>query len=271
MAIKTHKGIKPQFIAIRPMTLYKEWTFDSYDFTTQSNAASWTAVTASGTTARFPIFPALNAKYARLYPSETGSVTEPDGGGPVNKIIDADGYMLSYNYTLGNGDKFYPAYQSSSGWQNPDGTYARMVHYSLQRLFYGDDGVYKNLFVGSSSLLYNEAYVIEIPQRYVAETIEPGTFVLTETSNIYNLPYTSISSSLPTSSNAHTPYDNNPVTNSLASDGIKLVDDTRGNLFDSNYSSSVQRGNIFYELGLVIITDEVYARYFRDYTSGSII
>jgi hypothetical protein len=278
MAVYSHKDIKPQFIAIRPMALYKEWRLNSYDFATQSKIENWLAdVTASygstpGITA--PTFPPLNAKYARLYPSETGSATEPDGGGPTAKILDDDGYYLSYNYTLGNGDKFYPTYQSQSGWMNPDKTYARMVHYSLQKLFYGYDGVYKNLLFGSSSIIYNEAFVIEIPQRYVADKIEPGTFVLKEASNIYNLPYSSGSTTL-TASNAYTPYDNTPLDNKnvLASDGIKLIDDSQGNLFDANYSSSIQRGNIFYELGLVVITDQVYARYFREYTilSGSFI
>jgi len=280
----THKNIKPQFIAIRPMHLYKEWRLNSYDFALQQNLKKFMSASAvsvgyvgdlntyynSYFTGSIPNFPPLNAKYARLYPNETGSGTEPDGGGPLLKVVDDDGYLLSYNYLLGNGDKFYPTYQSSSvlGGVNPDGTYARMVHYSLQRLFYGDDGVYKNLFFSTSSYLSNEAFVIEIPQRYVADTIEPGTFVLRETSNIYNLPYTTSGSS-----NGYTPYDNTPATNSLASDGIRLVDDSRGNLFDTNYTSSGNVGNIFYEMGLVIITDQVYAKYFREYTivSGSFI
>ena len=269
----THKNIKPQFIAIRPMNLYKEWRLNAYDFATQSTLKEWLAdATASNYTGSIPNFPPLNAKYARLYPYETGSGTEPDGGGPISKVVDDDGYLLSYNYLLGNGDKFYPTYQSSSGWLNPDGTYARMVHYSLQRLFYGDDGVYKNLFFSTSSYLSNEAFVIEIPQRYLADTIEPGTFVLRETSNIYNLPYTE-SGSVPTASNSHPPFDNSPSLNVLASDGIKLVDDSRGNLFDENYNPGVNRGNIFYEMGLVVITDKVYAGYFREYTivSGSFI
>jgi len=267
MVNEAHKNIKPQFIAIRPMNLYKEWRLNGYDFATQSNLKDWlAAATASNFTGSVPNFPALNAKYARLFLNETGSLTgDPMAG---TKIVDADGYVLSYNYTLGNGDKFYPTYQSQSGWMNPDGTYARMVHYSLQKLFYGNTGVYKNLFFGSSSILYNEAFVIEIPQRYVADTIEPGTFILTETSNVYNLPYTTSGSS-----NGYTPYDNTPSAslNPLASDGIKLVDDSRGNLFDENYNPEVNRGNIFYEMGLVIITDQVYARYFRDYTTGSFI
>lgn len=270
MAIQTHKGIKPQFIAIRPMNLYKEWRLNSYDFATQSKIEDWlsdisaSSLSASGTPA--PTFPPLNAKYARLYPHETGSATEPDGGGPTEKIVDDDGYMLSYNYLLGNNDRFYPAYQSQSGWTNPDGTYSRMTHYSLQRLFYGNDGVYKHLFFGSSSYLSNEAFIIEIPQRYVAETIEPGTFVLTETSDINNLPYTTSGSS-----NAGPPYNNTSSLNAKASEGIRLVDDSRGNLFDANYSESVQRGNIFYELGLIVITDVTYSMYFRDYTTGSFI
>lgn len=267
--IKVHKNIKPQFIAIRPMNLYKEWRLNTYDFAIQSNIEDWLKdVTASfGTTSGItaPTFPPLNAKYARLYQSETGSMTEPN-----DDIIDNDGYVLSYNYTLGNSDKFYPLYQSESGWINPDGSYARMAHYSLQRLFYGNDGVYKNLFFGTSSYLYNEAFIIEIPQRYVAEKIEAGTFVLTETSNIENLPYTIIGSS-----NAASPYDNTPSgnLNPLASEGIKLIDDLRGNLFDNNYSSSIQRGNIFYDIGIIIITDVVYAKYFREYIiqSGSFI
>ncbi len=269
MAIQTHKGIKPQFIAIRPMNLYKEWRLNSYDFATQSKIEDWLEdVTASeggtsGITA--PTFPPLNAKYARLYPHETGSETEPDGGGPTEKIIDEDGYMLSYNYLLGNNDKFYPAFQSESGWMNPDDTYARMTHYSLQKLFYGNDGVYKHLFFGSSSYLSNEAFVVEIPQRYVAETIEPGTFVLTETTNISNLPYTA------TGSNSGFPNNNTSSLNPKASEGIRLIDDSLGNLFDANYSESLQRGNIFYELGLIVITDVTYSMYFRDYTTGSFI
>lgn len=274
----THKNIKPQFIAIRPMNLYKEWSLNSYDFALQQNLKKFISASAASAsyvgdlntyynlffTGSIPHFPPLNAKYARLYANETGSNT--DLPLPETKIVDDDGYVLSYNYTLGNGDKFYPLYQSSSGWVNPDGTYARMIHYSLQRLFYGYDGVYKNLFYSTSSYLSNEAFVIEIPQRYVADTIEPGTFVLRESSNIYNLPYTTSGSS-----NGYAPYDNTPASNSLASDGIKLVDDSRGNLFDENYNSDVNRGNIFYELGIVVITDIVYARYFRDYTTGSFI
>ena len=273
MTDQAHKDIKPQFIAIRPMNLYKEWRLNAYDFALQSNLKDWLKeATASNYTGSVPHFPPLNVKYARLYLHETGSMTDE----PLaeTKILDDDDYLLSYNYTLGNGDKFYPTYQSQSGWMNPDGTYARMVHYSLQKLFYGNSGVYKNLFFGTSSILYNEAFVIEIPQRYVADTIEPGTFILTETSNIYNLPYSSGSTFL-TASNAWTPFDNTPLNNKnpLASDGIRLVDDSRGNLFDTNYTSSGNVGNIFYEMGLVIITDQVYARYFREYTitSGSFI
>ena len=282
MVNEAHKNIKPQFIAIRPMNLYKEWRLNGYDFALQQNLKKFMSASAASVgyvgdlntyynlhfTGSIPHFPPLNAKYARLFLNETGSLTgDPMAG---TKIVDGDGYVLSYNYTLGNGDKFYPTYQSSSvpGGMNPDGTYARMVHYSLQKLFYGNTGVYKNLFFGSSSILYNEAFVIEIPQRYVADTIEPGTFILTETSNVYNLPYTTSGSS-----NGYTPYDNTPSAslNPLASDGIKLVDDSRGNLFDTNYTSSGNVGNIFYEMGLVIITDQVYARYFRDYTTGSFI
>lgn len=274
MSVYSHKDIKPQFIAIRPMNLYKEWRLTAYDFAYQSTLKDWlsdaTASSVSGVPV--PTFPSLNAKYARLYLNETGSDTDEPMAN--TKIVDDDGYILSYNYLLGNGDKFYPTYQSQSGWINPDGSYERMVHYSLQKLFYGRSAVYKHRFFGSSSKLSNEAIVIEIPQRYVADTIEPGTFVLTETSNIYNLPYSSGSTFL-TASNAYTPYDNTPLDNKnpLASEGIKIIDDAKGNLFDENYSSSVQRGNILYDMGIVIITDVVYARYFREYTiiSGSFI
>lgn len=283
MSIQTFKNIQPQFTSIRPMNLYKEWTLTDLDFTTHDTLKEFISASAArggyvgdlnqyyanyllSGTGSVPNFPGLNIKYARLYWNETGSVTEPN-----TEIIDFDGtndYVLSYNYQLGNGDKFYPLYQSQSGWMNPDRTYARMVHYSLQKLFYSGNSTYNNLLYGSSSKLYNEAIVIEIPQRYVADRIEPGTFTLIDASDIYKLPYSS--GSLPWQQASGS---NNLSTNPLASEGIKLVDDKHGNLYDANYNSSIQTGNIFYDLGLIVITDMLYARYFREYLiiSGNIL
>jgi len=281
MAINIYKDIKPRFISIRPMNLYKQWTLTNLDFTIESTLKDFISASAAqdgyvgdlntyyanylaSYSGSIPNFPGLNIKYARFYASDTGSVTEPN-----TNIMDADGYVLSYNYGLGNGNKFYPTYQSHSGWMNPDGTYAQIVHYSLQKLFYSTTSVYGSLLYGSSSNLSNEAIVIEIPQRYVADTIEPGTFTLEDASDINKLPYTTSG----TCNWAFSPYNNTIDSNSLASEGIKLFDDSYGNIFDYNYSSSVQRGNIFYTLGIVVITDVAYARYFREYLiiSGNIL
>ena len=276
MSIQTTKDIMPQFISIRPVNLYKQWNLTDLDFTTKSNLQDFISFSAAKDgwtgnlnnyyatyTGSIPNFPGINIKYARLYPNETGSVTEPN-----DIVVDSDGYVLSYNYQLGNGDKFYPLYQSQSGWMNPDGTYARLVHYSLQKLFYSGNSVYMNTFNGSGSYLSNEAIVIEIPQRYIADTIEPKSFKFSDSSNVQKLPYCSSSVSW-----SLAPYDNTISGNPLASEGIQLFDDGNGNLFDANYSASQQRGNIFYKLGIAVVTDIAYARYFREYLiiSGNIL
>lgn len=276
MAIQTHKNILPQFASIRPMNLYKQWNLTDLDFTTKSTlkdymTAKWISSSYVGSSANdyynnyysgsIPNFPGLNVKYARYYANETGSGTEPN-----DDITDYDGfndYVLSYNYRLGNGDKFYPTYQSQSGWVNPDGSYARLVYYSLKKLFYAENATYHYLLFGSSSQLSSEAIVIEIPQRYVADTIEPNQFILRDSSDIYKLPYSSGSWN----------WSLEPRNNTSSYEGIKLIDDGNGNLYDANYDSGTQRGNIFYQLGLVVITDVAYARYFREYliVSGNIL
>ena len=276
MSIQTTKDINPQFISIRPVNLYKRQSFTDLDFTTKSTLHDFISASAvrdhwagdlnsyyASYTGSVPSFPGINIKYARLYYNETGSVT-----GPNDSVVDGDGYVLSYNYQLGNGQVFYPLFESQSGWMNPDGTYAKLVHYSLQRLFYSDNSKYISTFYGSGSSLYNEAIVIEIPQRYVADTIEPGSFKFLDASNVNQLPY-----SYGTAPWSVAPYDNNISSNPLASEGINLFDDKNGNLFDANYSSSLQRGNIFYNLGIAVITDMAYAKYFREYLiiSGNII
>jgi hypothetical protein len=286
MAIQTYKDILPQFASIRPMNLYKEWILTDSDFTTHPTlkefmSASAASASWSGTinsyyaqySGSIPNFPGLNIKYARYYSSETGSVTDPN-----TDVIDFDGtndYVLSYNYSLGNGDKFYPLYQSQSGWVNPDGSYARLIHYSLKKLFYSNAATHYNLLFGTSNQLSNEAIVIEIPQRFVADTIEPGTFTLIDASDIYRLPYSTGSWewAYPSGSNNIIGNPSASEFNPLASEGIKLFDDTHGNLYDYNYHPSIQRGNIFYEMGLVVITDIKYAQYFRNYLilSGNIL
>lgn len=278
MSIQTHKDISPQFISIRPTNLYKEWNLTDSDITTKSTLKSFMSASRaisgdtselntyySNYTGSIPTFPGLNVKYARYYPDETGSIALVN-----DYITDDDGeHVLSFNYMLGNGDRFYPTYQSQSGWINPDGSYCRAVYYSLKKLFYGEDAIYQDMLRKSSTTLGNEAIVLEIPQRFVADTIEPGTFILTDMHNINLLPYSTSGSS----SWGISPYDNTISDNVLALEGIKLMDDSYGNIYDYNYSSSIQRGNIFYEIGLVVITDIAYARYFREYLiiSGNII
>ena len=287
MSAQTHKDILPQFKSVRPTHLYKQWTPTDSDITTQPNLKKFMSASAasashlSGTiddyynynfTGSVPNFPGINVKYARFYPNETGSLI-----GPNTNVVDDDDYVLSYNYKLGNGDRFYPLYESQSGYMNPDGTYYKIVHYSLRRLFYGGNATYHHLLYATGSatgsVLRNEAFVFEIPQRYVADRIEPGKFLLTDSSDIFNLPYCSSSVSW-----SFHPHSNTIDSNSLASEGIRLYDDGFGNIFDFNYtgsnaSASIQRGNIFYNLGIVVITDVAYARYFRNYLiiSGNIL
>ncbi len=278
MAIQTLKNIQPQFISIRPMNLYKKWTLTDLDFTTKSTLedfiyTKWVSSSYLGNdiddyynnyySGSIPSFPGLNIKYARYSSSDIGPNTDPN-----TAIVDDDGYILSYNYRLGDGSRFYPLYESQSGFLNPDGTYASIVHKSLQKLFYAPNATYHYLLYGTSSFLSSEAIVIEIPQRYVADTIEPGTFIFTDTSNIEELPYSH--GSKPWQS---IPGNNNILNNPLASEGIRLFDDKHGNLFDANYELTKQRGNIFYKMGIVVITDVKYARYFREHLiiSGSII
>lgn len=259
----TLKDINPQFRSIRPINLYKEWNFRSAEITHYSNQTDWlAAATESSYTGIVPSFPTLNVKYSRFDRSDTGSVQEPN-----YDVTDIDNYVLSWQYTLGNGDKFNPYYESASGYLNPDGSYARIVYYSLYRLFYGPQSLYQNILNSTSSILRNEAFVFDIPKRAVGEAIEPGYFILEDANDVRNLPYTL------SGSNAASPYNNTSSLNPLANEGIKLIDDAKGNLFDSNYSSSVQRGNIFYNIGLVVITDEAYARYFREYLiiSGGLV
>jgi len=274
VALEIYKNILPQFISIRPINLYKKWILRDYDITTKSNLASYisASVVSASYTGSFdsyyktyyitgsrilPNFPGLNVKYARYYDNETGSLTPPN-----DYLIETDDYgdyVLSYNYKLLNGDLFYPAYQSSSGWINPDGTYSRIVYYSLKRLFYSNNSLYYNLIEGTASKLNNEAFVFEIPKKFVADSIEPGTFILRDSSDIMRLPYSSGSWS----------WSVEPRNNTSSFEGIKLIDDGRGNIYDANYVPAQQRGNIFYKLGLIVITDIAYARYFKNYLIDS--
>lgn len=259
----TLKDINPHFRSIRPIKLYKEWNFRSAEMTHFSTLSNWlSAATESSYTGIVPSFPTVNVKYSRFNRSDTGSVQEPN-----YDVTDDNNYILSWQYTLANGDKFNPYYESSSGYLNPDGSYARMVYYSLYRLFYGPQSIYQNILIGTSSILRNEAFVFDVPKRAIGEAIEPGHFILEDANNVRNLPYTL------SGSNAASPYNNTSSLNPLANEGIKIVDDGYGNLFDVNYSSSIQRGNIFYNTGLVVITDETYAKYFREYLiiSGGLV
>jgi hypothetical protein len=256
----TLKEIKPQFRSIRPFNLYNEWNFRDAEFTHYSNIFDWTEASASyATSSRSsskqvsiePTFPAINVKYARYYDNETGSVT-------YNDVVDEYGYSLTDTYHLANGDIFCPQWHkdqgiySTSSQMNPDKTYQRMIYYSLKRLFYGNQAIHSNCLIGTSSVLSNEAFVFEIPQRCIGDTIQPGYFILEDANDINNLPY----------GNTNT-------------EGIKLIDDSQGNLFDVNSiaSESIQRGNIFYTVGIVVITDIEYARYFREYLiiSGGVV
>jgi len=298
MEIIVYKEIPPQFASKRPVNLYKEWSFVQSDISPFLSAISWenyvTASVEAGSSSIYnkPTFPTLNAKYARFYAYESSSREYQDLDDE-----DDDGYYVNFNHTLQNGDVYNKRYLENEVYKNPDGTSAYIVYKSLNTLFYSGNAVYKEKvkyvpnykisyyiddvlmeyytpnnptsilesipYSGSYTTYYctlkNEAFVFEIPRRYVADNIEPNTFSLTDVSNIYNLPYTD------TGSNAYSPFDNTPVSNSEAIAGVNLYDNGNGCIFDSNYSSSVQRGHIFYSLGLVVITDEIYAKYFKEY------
>jgi len=251
------------------MNLYKRWSFTDSDFTIYSTLKDfmyekWVSSSYIGDdvndyynnyySGSIPKFPGLNVKYAS-HSNDIVPYTDPN-----TEVMDDNGYVLSYNYKLGNGERFYPLYESQSGYINPDGSYEKMVYYSLMKLFYAPNATYHHLLFGSSNVLYDEAIVIEIPQRYVADTIEPGTFVFRDSSDIYNLPYSSGSEHWQNATGS-----NNVDTNPHASEGIKLVDDKLGNLFDANFEPEIQRGNIFYQMGLIVITDINYARYLKEY------
>ena len=181
-----------------------------------------------------PKTPGINFKYALSQSNDTGSsiytLTE--------NLYDDDGRLLTYNYPLKNGDTFYPAYELSQNRINPDGSYWKMVHYGIKRLFYSYDSPYPRTY---NSTLGESAFVFEVNTGYAGKGITPGSVSLINTMGREYFPYSS----------------------SRFIFELDIYDDIQGNLYDRNYTASGKIGDVFYDKGLMIFLNEQYANYFK--------
>lgn len=152
---------------------------------------------------------------------------------------DNAGYIIDYNYLLANGDKYMPVSESL----NPNGSVKRLIYQHIKRLFYEPTSVFYDksfcTMTSSGQPLQNNAFMFYIPSVYLGESIEQGTFSLLDTSDVSSQPYGSI----------------NPA-------GLSIYDDN-GILYDENNTMiSYPIGNISYDTGHIIFTDEQYRNYF---------
>jgi hypothetical protein len=103
------------------------------------------------------------------------------------------------------------------------GYYHNSLHASIEHLFYTDDGFFFSgsvLTTSSLTPLADNVYVISIPQNLYGDKIKPGSFDL----DINSLP-------------------------------TKVYDDTYGNLYVSSSGTGSYIGNIFYNKGIAVITE----------------
>jgi len=207
--ISSYKELLPEFQSIRPYKMYSTWELTEANIGTGSSDIK-----------------VYDAFYTQ---SMTDQKEAPED------IYDSHNYLLTYNYDLYGGDKYMPISESL----NADGTSKRMVWYAINRSFYSPEAIHQQIFTTAS--LGDEAIVFSIPQSKFGETIKKETFILTETSDTANQPYSSSDAS-----------------------GLIIEDDGWGNLFDTNNanSSSLCVGNISYNTGIAVITDSEYYNYF---------
>jgi len=103
------------------------------------------------------------------------------------------------------------------------GYYHNSLHASLDHLFYSNNNFFfsgSTLITSSAAGLKNNAYVISISQNLYGDKVKPGSFEL----EIDSLP-------------------------------TKVFDDTYGNLYVSASSTGSYVGNIFYNKGIAVITE----------------
>jgi hypothetical protein len=104
------------------------------------------------------------------------------------------------------------------------GYYYNSLHASIEHLFYTNDGFFFSgsvLTTSSLTPLADNAYVVSIPQNLYGDKIKPGSFDL----EIDSLP-------------------------------TKIYDDTYGNLYVSSSGTGSYIGNIFYNKGIAVITED---------------
>ena len=222
-----------------PIGVTKEWNFTEKDFGVFQNQQEF--------------FTYVSQSYGMSLATIVNMPRFPQNRVNLGVSQSADPMQDFYNVT------FSPTYESASGRINPDGTYQRIMHYGIKQQFYNENAPFKYK-IESGSKMSEKIFIIEIPRRYVGYGIEPETFEFTDNSNINALPYWNIS-----------PY-NTTSSNALAINGIKLIDDGYGRIYDNNFTASGCIGNIIYDNGLVFITDYEYATYFEIYLiiSGSL-
>ena len=220
--INVYKDIPLAFQSNKQFKLYKTYTFDATSIGTGSSDMK--------------IFDAV---YAASSSSEITPIYRPYTD-PYT--YDSARYIVNYNYTLANGEKYMPVSESL----NPNGSVKRLIHKSLKRLFYDPDCVYRekyffNTSVQSDSPLKNTAFLFYLPPKYIAESIESYSLEFSDISDINNQPY----------------GNTNPA-------GIHIIDSgSNGFLYDINNTYQLDTiGNISYETGHIIITDESYRNYF---------
>lgn len=247
MEAQYFKYFNSNFISKNTFNIKKNWTFTENDISPFLDKISWGNYTSSyHLNVIEPQFPSLNVKAAVSKSNDNAKNFIP----PYYEIDD-DGYPLYSNYELGNGDTFCPLYEELKDRRNADGTYMKIVHYSLNKLLYSKFASYSNqeeyikkMNPNNSSSLQENVFMLEIPRRYYGFTVSPGSFVWEDSSNISHHPYGGAQS-------------------------IYIKDNEYGTLYDENYSSLIV-GDIFYDKGLIIIKDEKYANYFiNNYITGS--
>ena len=224
--ISIYKDIPPVFVSIKPYKLYK-----TYDFSNTNIGSGSSDVL---------VFEAI---------SDTSSSSEnTDLYRPANNPFkkDSSGYILDYNYTLMNGERYMPVSES----RNPNGSVKRLIYKSIKRLFYEPDSVFWEKYLyntdHASSSLGNSAFMFYIPAQYIAESIEENSIYISDMSDT-----------------SHQPYSNtNP-------EGIYITDDN-GFLYDyNNPNHTGPIGNISYDTGHIIITDAQYKDYFTKHLIDS--
>lgn len=104
------------------------------------------------------------------------------------------------------------------------GYYYGSLHASIKHLFYTDDGFFFSgsvLTKSSVTPLADSVYVVSIPQNLYGDKVKPGSFDL-----------------------------------QLDSIPTKVYDDTYGNLYVSSSGTGSYIGNIFYNKGIAVITED---------------